>query len=178
MFPIEIDPNLDDVINAILIGTATLVTAIVTQIVFLIKSRHDTKRQLEDHKEELEKVTTEVKNDHQNNLREDIDLANRTAVEAAAEARLAKESSYRAERWLADIKTSLRAMDRSRDLQSEIVNTALGEMNRAVKQQQIKTSRVQLDLEQHLDDVPRILEEWNEKREARHAREHKEEDKA
>lgn len=157
MFILEIDQNLDDLINAILGGLAVLITAVVGAIVTLLKTRSDTKK-------ELKIVKDQVKNKHETNLREDVDEAKTEAANARSEAMMARESSHRNERHLEDIKRSMRSLERSLDLQAEISSNEMRKMSARVSRQTRNIDRVADDLQQHLEDVPNILQRWEEKR--------------
>lgn len=86
----------------------------------------------------VEEIKEQVKNTHTSNLREDVDVAKQQAT-------LAAESSHRTERLAEDLIRSIRAIEHSMDRRDRLQTAA--------------NEEVRKDLDDHLSEVPRILED-------------------
>lgn len=93
---------------------------------------------------EVTEIREQVKNTHDTNLRTDLDETRSTAVTASAQATLAAESAHRTERHVEDLVRSIRALEHSMDRRHKITDEAIAE--------------VRVDLDEHLDEVPGIIE--------------------
>lgn len=123
------------VLLALIGGIPALITALYT--------RRDTKKEIGKAKGVIDEVREQVANTHSTNLREDIDRTKARAADAAADAKLAAESSHRTERLVEDLIKSIRAGEHSAD--------------RRYGLQQDSLEEVRKDLDAHLDEIPAIL---------------------
>ncbi len=110
-------------------------------------------------KKDVAEVKEQVKNTHESNLRVDMDetkaiasKAEKHSADAATDAALAKESAHRVERLASDLLTTLRAVEHAIDRRDQLHADAMTEIREDV-------DKTTAGLHQHLDDVPRILDE-------------------
>lgn len=106
-------------------------------------------------------VLDQVKNTHTENLRVDLDAAKAQAADAAASSRLAMEAAHRTERYVSDLAESIRAAEQSQDRRHTQNVAALGEVRGDV-------ADVSKRLDEHLAEVPALVEEAVTRAEAAH----------
>ena len=109
--------------------------------VALIQQRH-----------KVDEIQEQVKNNHESNLRVDVDEAKASAANAHTEASLAKESAHRVERLARDLIITMRAVEHAIDRRDKLHAEAMTELREDV-------DKTTVGLHEHLDDVPRILDE-------------------
>ena len=105
----QIDPDAPWWINAIL---TVLILAVIPALTWL--GNRSTRR-------DVKAIKEQTNNSHETNLREDVDLAK-------DDARAAKESSHRTERHVADLVKSVRAVEHSLDLRTDLHAKAIDEL--------------------------------------------------
>lgn len=121
-----------------------LVTSVLGPAVVAWINNKKIRAEAESTRVDVAEIKEQVKNTHESNLREDMDLTRGIATESKEEAIEAKESSHRTERLVKDLMTSIRAMEHSMDRRQQQATKDLGE--------------VREDLGAHLKEVPDILE--------------------
>lgn len=154
MFPLEIPIFPADTPWWALVGgwvLIGLVTAAVPVAVILV-TRGNTKREVTEVHEKLSKMDEQVSNNHETNMREDIDeakdaaaRAERHALNADTNSKLANETAGRVERLFEDLIKSMRAVEHSLDRRDKLHLAAITELRE--------------DFDAHLDDIPRILDD-------------------
>ena len=105
----QIDPDAPWWINVIL---TVLILAVIPALTWL--GNRSTRR-------DVKEIKAQTNNSHETNLREDVDLAK-------DDARAAKESSHRTERHVVDLVKSVRAVEHSLDLRTDLHTKAIDEL--------------------------------------------------
>ena len=105
----QIDPDAPWWINAIL---TVLILAVIPALTWL--GNRSTRQ-------DVKEIKAQTNNSHETNLREDVDLAK-------DDARAAKESSHRTERHVVDLVKSVRAVEHSLDLRTDLHTKAIDEL--------------------------------------------------
>lgn len=139
--------------------------ALVTQSPLIVQSWR-TRRDVKEVKAQVEATNEQVANNHADPLRIDLDRAIETAASAEkhaasadanaanadANASLAKEAAHRVERLVQDMLKTLRAVEHAIDRRDKLHAEAMTELREDL-------NRTTAGLDQHLKEIPQILDD-------------------
>ncbi len=95
---------------------ANTIMAIIVAGIAALGTYFASRRSTKGIRDQVVEIKEQVKNSHtDSNLREDIDEIKNLAADALAEAKMAKESSHRSERYTEDLSSSIRSIEHSLD---------------------------------------------------------------